>query len=64
MVDMVVSNRLQSSISFRIRIIKFVNAIFLVLNDILLSEYSNILRSLNCQADLRMIGKLTYEITC
>ena len=39
-VDMVVSNWLQSSTSFRIRMIVFVNPTFLVLNDILLSKYS------------------------
>ena len=62
MVDMVVSNRLQSSISFRIGIIKFVNATFLVLNDILPSKYgNNILRFPNRQTNPRMIGKLTYE---
>jgi hypothetical protein len=39
-VDMVVSNWLQSSNFFRIRMIVFVNPTFLVLNDILLSKYS------------------------
>ena len=56
-VDMVVSNQLQSGTSFRI--------IFLVLNDILLSKYSNnILRFPNRQPNLRITGKLTYKMTC
>jgi hypothetical protein len=64
MVDIAVSNWLQSNASFRIKMIGFVNAIFLVLNDILLSEYSNnILRSPIRQTDLRMTGKLIYEMT-
>ena len=64
-VDMVVSNQLQSGASFRIRIVVFINATFLVLNDILLSKYSNNnLRFPNRQPNPRMTGKLTLKMTC